>query len=499
MGVNKIDRLKLDETLYNVNESEFLNISSTTSSPTLVAPTTNITIQPPSSCADTGSDKILLRKIDAVAAELDIHPTTHPLRVRFPDGKTAHSIGTASVALPSTDIPLPAHIFADDSLQQSLFGISDITHLNYDATFRKDGLYLYSGNDLVHHTPKSLDGTSWTLPIQRPLATANAALSLPSDKKYVQFMHASLGSPAVSTLLHALRKGYLATLPRLTSALVCKYHPHSIATAVGHLDRRRQGLDSTEITSPLSTETKEEDISPISNLPDATIATDPNVYTQLYHTADFDATGRFPVPSTGAKYIYHLVSCFNGNIHVEPMQSRTSACYILAYDKTFAHWSRYGPVPSIVRLDNESSHDLETFLLTEKKVTSFQYFPTGTHRANRAERCIRTWKNHFIATLATTSPKFPVAHWNKLIPLAEITLNCLLSWQPNPALSAYHSLTGAQFDFCAHPIAPAGTAILIHEPPRFLYRPSINALPLASCFCYLYFRHADYRHCCVVP
>jgi hypothetical protein len=53
-----------------------------------------------------------------------------------------------------------------------------------------------------------------------------------------------------------------------------------------------------------------------------------------------------------------------------------------------------------------------------------------------------------------------------LIPLAEIALNCLLLWQPNPAISAYHGLTGAPFDFRAHPIAPAGTAILIHEVPE---------------------------------
>jgi hypothetical protein len=98
----------------------------------------------PSSTANTGSDSILIRKSDAVAATLDIQPITHqPLRVRFPDGKIAHSIGISAIALPSTSIPLPAHTFADDTLQQSLFGISDITNRDYDdATFRKDGLYL---------------------------------------------------------------------------------------------------------------------------------------------------------------------------------------------------------------------------------------------------------------------------------------------------------------------------------------------------------------------
>ena len=45
------------------------------------------------------------------------------------------------------------------------------------------------------------------------------------------------------------------------------------------------------------------------------------------------------------------------------MQSRTSGSYVQAYEKTFDHWARYGPVPSIVRLDNETSAELEIFLL----------------------------------------------------------------------------------------------------------------------------------------
>ena len=275
-------------------------------------------------------------------------------------------------------------------------------------------------------------------------------------------MYASVGSPVISTLLRALHKGYYATIPRFTSALLCKHKTNSVASALGHLDRRRQSIDSTTpapavVSSPspvVNSTTYDDVIINISDAPDTIIDSDPTIYVKSYSTtADFDASGRFPVPSAGSKYSYYLVSCFYGNIHVETMQSRTSASYIDAYDKTFFHWSCFGMVPSFVRLDAETSADLETFLTDVKKVT-FQYFPTGTHRANRAERCIRTWKNHFISTLATASPKFPLSYWKKLIPLAEITLNCLLPWQPNPAISAYHGLTGAPFDFRAHPIAP---------------------------------------------
>ena len=63
------------------------------------------------------------------------HPTSHPLQVLFPDGETASSIGTADVALPSTNIPLHAHVYADETLRQSLFGIAEITNLDYTAAF----------------------------------------------------------------------------------------------------------------------------------------------------------------------------------------------------------------------------------------------------------------------------------------------------------------------------------------------------------------------------
>jgi hypothetical protein len=163
------------------------------------------------------------------------------LRVRFPDGQIAHSIEISAIALPSTSITLPAHVFADDTLQQSLFDFSDITNRDYDATFRNDGLYLYNAdNELIYYRPKSWDAPSWTLPIQSPIAQASTVLSLPSNNKFVQLLYASLGSPVISTLLRALRKGYFATIPRFTSALLCKHKPtNSVTSALSHLDRRR--------------------------------------------------------------------------------------------------------------------------------------------------------------------------------------------------------------------------------------------------------------------
>jgi len=306
----------------------------------------------------------------------------------------------------------------------------------------------------------------WQLPISAPIATANAVVSLPSDKHFVQFMHAAFGSPALSTFLKALRKNYLNTVPRLTSALVCAHPPHTLATALGHLDQCRSGLDSTSlrkhsITTPAQADDVDDGDENNTTDDNTTFIDDKNLlFCKLHSTADIDAAGRFPIQSL-SKNEYQLLSYLNGYIHVEPMPSRHHTAYIAAYDRTFTFWSQFGPLPTVIRLDNETSHQLHAYIST--RVQPPQYFPPGNHRANRAERAMRTWKNHFIATLSTASPKFPLNHWDKLLPLAELTLNCLVPWQLNPSISAYHGLTGKIFDFRAHPIAPAGTAILIHD------------------------------------
>jgi hypothetical protein len=94
----------------------------------------------------------------------------------------------------------------------------------------------------------------------------------------------------------------------ITSELLCKHPSHTVATAMGHLDRTRQGLDSTKAVPASPTElvdTYDNDIADVPETPGAIIDTDNIVYTNLVETADFDSTSRFPVPSAGAKYIYH--------------------------------------------------------------------------------------------------------------------------------------------------------------------------------------------------
>jgi hypothetical protein len=55
----------------------------------------------------------------------------------------------------------------------------------------------------------------------------------------------------------------------------------------------------------------------------------------------------------------------------------------------------------------------------------YRYVPPGNHRTLHAERDIRTFKEHFIATRAGVDPSFPANMWDELLDQVDLTLNIL--------------------------------------------------------------------------
>ena len=121
-----------------------------------------------------------------------------------------------------------------------------------------------------------------------------------------------------------------------------------------------------------------------------------------------------------------------------------------AYRRGHAFFKARGAQPRFERLDNESSKALEEFMTTEK--IAFQYVPPGSHRHNAAERASRTFKNHFISTLSTVDKNFPLQLWDSIL---ELSLNLLRGSRIDLRISVW-----------AHPIAPLGMRIVLHEKPQ---------------------------------
>ena len=64
------------------------------------------------------------------------------------------------------------------------------------------------------------------------------------------------------------------------------------------------------------------------------------------------------------------------------------------------------------------------------------------HLRKTAEQEVRTFKNHFIATLCTLDHNYPLYLWERLLPQVTMTLNMLRQYQLNPELSAYEQVDG---------------------------------------------------------
>jgi hypothetical protein len=137
-----------------------------------------------------------------------------------------------------------------------------------------------------------------------------------------------------------------------------------------------------------------------------------------------DQTGKFMISgSSGATQLFVLYDYDSNSIHGEPMRNKSSSEIIRAYIIVYNKLGKAGLKPLLHRLDNECSNELREFM-TERQI-QIQLVPPGIQKNNAAERAIRTYKNHFIAGLATTDPAFPLHLWDRLLPQCELTLNLL--------------------------------------------------------------------------
>jgi hypothetical protein len=142
------------------------------------------------------------------------------------------------------------------------------------------------------------------------LAFANAARLSASPAELVAFAHASLFSPSLSTLCIALGLKHVTGFPGLTYKLVRKYHPQSIATAMGHMDQSQKNQRSTK-PKPNSPTVDEPATDTFPTSPTSGIRThhvyiaisDPNQTGKTFS----DQTGRFIIlSSTGSTQLFIL-------------------------------------------------------------------------------------------------------------------------------------------------------------------------------------------------
>ena len=99
-----------------------------------------------------------------------------------------------------------------------------------------------------------------------------------------------------------------------------------------------------------------------------------------------------------------------------------------------------GLAPTLHILDNECSYDMRIYF--QKYQVKFELLPPHIHCRNADEQAIQTWKNHFLAAIASIDPALPIKEWDRLLFQSEITINILRSSRCHPKISAWAALFG---------------------------------------------------------
>jgi len=238
--------------------------------------------------------------------------------------------------------------------------------------------------------------------------------------------------------------------------------PIMAETHVGHLNQQRKNIRSTSASTP-PTESNNHELTNNNEIACLLINIEELAKTQTQHA---DLTGRLPQSLRGNQYL--LISEYRGYIHLEPQASRTSSDYIKSHAATTVFFRRhcnYHESPTILRIDNETSDALSSYIRNDLGM-KLEYVPPGNHRTLKAERAIQTAKNHCISTWATTPEDFPVElYWDRILEQIELTLNVLQPYALNPQICAYEGIYGRPYNFNANPIAPCGCKVIVHDRP----------------------------------
>jgi hypothetical protein len=255
----------------------------------------------------------------------------------------------------------------------------------------------------------------------------------------------------------------------MSEKLILKYLSPSPATAKGHMKRPRQGIRSTTprparhptdilpliADAPIhATNTSEQQVHqndpviddnnddwdfPIIHHPsspanliadDESNASIANVFAYgafadkhsgvVYH----DLTGSFPFMSLDGSVCFFVLYHYESNsILAEPLKGLDDKKSFEAYKKFHILLTEKGYSVKLNVMDNQATKYIKKFLTANE--CRLQLVEPHNHRVNAAERAIQTWKDAFIAALATTDRDFPIQLWDRLTPQVMSTLNML--------------------------------------------------------------------------
>ena len=97
----------------------------------------------------------------------------------------------------------------------------------------------------------------------------------------------------------------------------------------------------------------------------------------------------------GNTYVLIMYVYDDNTIVAEPLNSRSHSHIMEACTKKVEHLTKRGYRTRVQWINNDASTIIKKYNIQED--IRYHLVPSHIHRVNKAERSIRTWKNHFIA------------------------------------------------------------------------------------------------------
>jgi hypothetical protein len=138
-------------------------------------------------------------------------------------------------------------------------------------------------------------------------------------------LHKALFSPTKYALLQEVKNGNLVTWPCLTEEAIHKHLKLTPATAMGHMNQRRQNIRSTSKTPIEDVPTTDTNLGTKIHLVYAVLVDQGQLYTDLME--------KFPVRSSKDNSYVMVCYVFDCNyVKVIPMKYRSASEWVKAYD-----------------------------------------------------------------------------------------------------------------------------------------------------------------------
>jgi hypothetical protein len=171
-----------------------------------------------------------------------------PLTVRLPNGATMESSHTAELDIPELNAAASkAHVCPGMS-NQSLLSVRQLCGEGYIVTFKQAGVTICDpDNSQILSGPQDLNTGLWRINLKqtnnhKPDPIANNVYELRNTGALVHYLHKALFSPTKSAMLQAVKDGHLITWPGLTEDVINKHLRLTPATAMAHMNQRRQNI-----------------------------------------------------------------------------------------------------------------------------------------------------------------------------------------------------------------------------------------------------------------